>query len=84
MALRIYPCKQTAYIPRWNNVETFVYMSFQRGIHVVCLWRFSLEHLIDNSLSYIDLILSNKKYFLMWSEIFEKDLPDFHEFKSFE
>ena len=29
--------KHTMWIPRWNDVETVVSTSFQRGIHVVCL-----------------------------------------------
>ena len=31
------PYKHTTRIPRWNDVETAVSTSFQRGIHVVCL-----------------------------------------------
>ena len=31
------PYKHTTWIPRWNNEETVVYTSFQRGIHGVCL-----------------------------------------------
>ena len=29
--------KHSTCVPRWNNVETTVSTSFQRGIHVVCL-----------------------------------------------
>ena len=39
---QIYPYKHTTCIPHWNDVETVVSASFQRGIHVVCLkesWR---------------------------------------------
>ena len=32
-----FPYKHTTSIPRWNEVETTVSTSFQRGIHVVCL-----------------------------------------------
>ena len=31
------PYKHSTWIPRWNDVETSVSMSFQRGIHVECL-----------------------------------------------
>ena len=31
------PYKHTTCIPRWNDVEMTVSMSFQRGIHMVCL-----------------------------------------------
>ena len=31
------PHKHTTWIPHWNDVETTVSTSFQRGIHVVCL-----------------------------------------------
>ena len=31
------PYKHTPCIPRWNDVETVLFTSFQRGIHVVCL-----------------------------------------------
>ena len=34
---RVNPYKHTACIPRWNDVETIVSTSFQRGIHLVCL-----------------------------------------------
>ena len=39
------PYKHITYIPRWNNVETTVSASFQRGVHVACLegirWKLS-------------------------------------------
>ena len=34
---KYYPYKHTMCIPRWNDVETTVSTSFQRGIHVVWL-----------------------------------------------
>ena len=33
--------KHSTCIPRWNDVETVVSTSFQRGIHVKCLWGLS-------------------------------------------
>ena len=51
----VYPNKHTTWILRWNDVETVVSTSFQRGIHVVCLlgyyyfswksWKMGLKHL---------------------------------------
>ena len=38
-----YPYNHTMWIPRWNDVETAVSTSFQRGIHVVCLQGFYFE-----------------------------------------
>ena len=29
------PYKHTTWIPRWNDMETVISMSFQRGIHIV-------------------------------------------------
>ena len=31
------PCRLTTCVPRWEDVETVVSTSLQRGIHVVCL-----------------------------------------------
>ena len=31
------PYKHIMWIPRWNDVETTISISFQRGIHAVCL-----------------------------------------------
>ena len=39
------PCKHTTCISRWNEVETVVSMSLQRGIHVVSLQGFSSQKL---------------------------------------
>ena len=33
----LHPYKHSTSIPRWNDVETVVSTSFQRGIHVKCL-----------------------------------------------
>ena len=33
----IQPYKHTPWIPRWNDVETVAFTSFQRGIHELCL-----------------------------------------------
>ena len=32
-----FPCKHTTCIPRWNDSETVLSTSLQRGTHVVCL-----------------------------------------------
>ena len=36
-AINYLPYKHSMWIPRWNDVETSVSTSFQRGIHGECL-----------------------------------------------
>ena len=42
---RGFPCKHTTCISRWNELETVVSTSLQRGIHVVSLQGFSSQKL---------------------------------------
>ena len=37
LANKYVPYKYTTWIPRWNDGETTVSTSFQRGVHVVCM-----------------------------------------------